>query len=198
MNMTDTRRVDIKVLDEVPENLIAQVDRLLEENDSNNRIKNEESLGAWSKERFPNQKDRYKYVVAIIDQEVVGTTIIFKRTLQYKGKPIILGGLGAVGVRKEYRGKGIGTQMLSMARKTLNDSDADIAFLGTDIQDPQMLKIYGRIGFVPLNRPFAYIGKSGKRYEDLTAGMIAPIHSQELFNQILKDTEPFYIGLGTW
>jgi hypothetical protein len=61
-----------------------------------------------------------------------------------------------------------------------------------------MQKIYGRIGFVPLNKAFTYTGKSGQHYEDKTAGMIAPIHSDELYHQILKDPEPFYIGIGTW
>lgn len=190
--------LSIKVFEVIPDSLIYQVDRLLAENESNNRILNEELLSMWSKERFINQKDRYKYIVAMINQTVVGIIIVFKRTLPYKGKNIILGGLGGVGVQKEYRGRGIGTKMLAAAKKTLELSDCDVAFLGTDIQDPQMLKIYGRIGFVPLNRAFSYTGKSGEVYEDRTAGMIAPIHSQDLFNQILKEPRPFFIGVGTW
>jgi ribosomal protein S18 acetylase RimI-like enzyme len=170
----------------------------LEENGSNNRIKDETASNEWSKERFVNKNDRFKYIVAIIDNKVVGIIILWKRAIQYHEKPIVVGGLGAVGVQKEYRGRGIATNMLTLARETINLSDCDVIFLGTDIHDPQMLKIYGRIGFVPLNKAFAYTGRSGKRYEDAESGMIAPIHSQELFNEILEDTEPFDIGIGTW
>jgi ribosomal protein S18 acetylase RimI-like enzyme len=191
------QKVDIKVFDVIPDNLVNQVDQLLEENESNNRIENEESLDEWSKERFDNKKDRFKYIVAITNQRVVGIIILWKRTIQYHGKPIVIGGLGGVGVQKEHRGKGIVTNMLTLARETLDLSECDVAFLGTDIRDPQMLKIYGRIGFVPLNKAFTYIGKSGERYEDTTAGMIAPIHSQELFSEILKDKAPLNIGIGT-
>jgi ribosomal protein S18 acetylase RimI-like enzyme len=196
--MQNSEQIDIRVFDVISDDLISQVDQLLEQNGSNNRIKNEETLSAWSKERFDNRKDRFKYIVAITNQLVVGIIILWKRTIQYHGKPIVIGGMGGVGVQKEYRGKGIATNMLTLARETLDLSDCDVAFLGTDIHDPQMLKIYGRIGFVPLNKAFTYTGKSGERHEDPTAGMIAPIHSQELYNEILKDTEAFHIGTGTW
>jgi len=196
--MQKSEAVEIKVFDMVPDILIAQVDQLLEKNGSNNRIKNEVSLSAWSKERFINKNDRFKYIVALIYNKVVGIIILWKRTIQYYGKPIIVGGLGGVGVQKEYRGRGIATSMLTHAKQTLDFSDSDVAFLGTDINDPQMLKIYGRIGFVPLKKAFTYIGKSGKHYKDPTAGMIAPIHSQKLYKEILKGVEPFHIGIGTW
>jgi ribosomal protein S18 acetylase RimI-like enzyme len=118
--------------------------------------------------------------------------------IDHYGKQIVVGGLGGVGVQKEFRGRGISTQMLAKAREILDQSDCDIAFLGTDLNDPQMLKIYGRIGFVPLNKAFRYVGRSGKLYEDKESGMIAPIHSQKLFEEILKSKEPFNIGVGTW
>jgi ribosomal protein S18 acetylase RimI-like enzyme len=188
----------IKVFDIIPVNLVVQVDLLLEENGSNNRIRNEESLSVWSKERFVNNKDRFKYILALADNKVVGIIILWKRTVQYKGKSIVVGGLGGVGVQKEYRGKGIATKMLTLARETLDRSECEVAFLGTDTQDPQMLKIYGRVGFVPMKKAFSYTGKSGEHYEDKTAGMIAPIHSLKLFNEILGDQTPFDIGTGTW
>jgi ribosomal protein S18 acetylase RimI-like enzyme len=191
-------QIDIQVYDIIPDSLVDQVDLLLEENGSNNRIKNEASLSAWSIERFDNKKDRFKYIVAVTSQQVVGIIILWKRRIQYHGKPIIVGGLGGVGVQNKYRGKGIATNMLSLARKTLDLSNCDVAFLGTDVSDPQMLKIYGRIGFVPLNKVFAYTGKSGELYKDPTAGMIAPIHSQELCNEIIKDKALLNIGMGTW
>jgi ribosomal protein S18 acetylase RimI-like enzyme len=191
-------QVDIQVVDVIPDNLVSQVDQLLEENGSNNRIGNEESLNAWSKERFNNRKDRFKYVVATIDDQIIGIIILWKRTTQFNGKQIVVGGIGGVGVQKEQRGKGIATKMLTLARETLDHSKCDVAFLGTDTSDPQMLKIYGRIGFVPLGKAFSYVGRSGKVYEDATSGMIAAIHSVEIRDEILKDKKVFDIGSGTW
>lgn len=196
--MKNLEQVDIKVFNVVPENLATQADQLLRENGSNNRIKDETSPSEWSRERFVNKKDRFKYIIALINAKVVGIIILWKRTIQYHEKPIVVGGLGGVGVQKKHRGKGIATNMLTLARETLNRSDCDIAFLGTNIDDSQLLKIFARIGFVPLKKTFSYIGRSGKLYKDPTSGMIAPIHSQELYNKILKDTEPFHIGIGTW
>jgi len=196
--MQNSDHIEIKVFDGIPDNLVNQVDRRLEENGSNNRIKTETSSNEWSKERFVNKKDRFKYIIALSRNKVIGIIIVWKRSVQYRSKPIVVGGLGAVGVQKDFRGKGIATKMLTLVRETLDHSDCDIAFLGTDVEDLQMLKIYGRIGFVPLHKAFIYTGRSGKLYEDVDSGMIAPIHSQELFKEILKDAEPFNIGIGTW
>ncbi|OGK44626.1 hypothetical protein A2956_03875 [Candidatus Roizmanbacteria bacterium RIFCSPLOWO2_01_FULL_37_57] len=72
----------------------------------------------------------------------------------------------------------------------------DIAFLDTNI-DSFLGKFYKKYGFVPLNRPYTFLGKSRKRYSD-TDGMIAQITSKALFTEILTDSKPFDIGFGNW
>lgn len=109
----------------------------------------------------------------------------------------MLGGIGGVGTKTEYRGKGIATKMLDLVEGILKDAGCGIGFLDADINDPKLVKIYGRIGYVVLGRDTTFFGKSGKRYTT-PDGMIAPINSQEIFQEVLSDNKPFDIGTGIW
>ncbi len=202
--MEDVKKFDIKVFDLVPDYLIDQVDDLLEDNESNNRINDNRLLSNYSKERYSSKKDRIKYIVTLDKQsfpsdkqKVVGIVIVFKREIRFKDRLIQLGGIGGVGTKMEYRGKGIATNMLKVAKRLLEEVVCDVAYLDTDINDPVMLKLYGKIEFIILGRNHTYLGKSGKRYYE-NDGMIAPIKSQEIFSEIMDDNKPFNIGQGNW
>lgn len=195
--MKDSKLLSFKVFDRISENLIEQVDKLLEADGSNNRIKDTSSLSDYSKEHYCSADDQFKYIVVLNKDEVVGIILFFKREVNFKGQKILLGGIGGVGTKESYRGKGIATKMLSMAHGILKDAGCDIALLDTDLKDQMLVKIYNRIGFTVLGRAFTYLGKSGKRYfwDD---GMIAPINSRQVFEEVLEDSEPFDIGRGAW
>ncbi|HSW48459.1 MAG TPA: GNAT family N-acetyltransferase [Candidatus Saccharimonadales bacterium] len=190
-------KIEIKILQTIPDSLVSQVDQLLKDNESNNRIQDETTLSGYSKERFDNKNDRWKYIVAINGEEVIGIIIIFKREIENNNKKISLGGLGGVGTKKEYRGMGIASGMLREASNILNKSGCDIAYLDTDINDLVLLKIYGKLGFVKLNKTHTYLGKSGKKYS-ANDGMIAPIGSKEVFDEILSDKNPFNLCGSNW
>lgn len=195
MNISD--RFDIHIFDSIPDHLVQDVDQLLEANESNNRIRDERHLSDYSKERFDNKKDRMKYIVTLDHQKVVGIIILLKREITFHGKRIVLGGIGGVGTKNEYRRQGIATAMLHRAKEQLEKAQCEIAFLCTDIHDPVMLKLYGSIGFVSLNRTHTYVGRSGKNYIADDA-MIAPMHSQATCKEVLEDNRPFDIGMSTW
>ncbi|HUQ84860.1 MAG TPA: GNAT family N-acetyltransferase [Candidatus Limnocylindrales bacterium] len=192
-----SKNFELKVFDSIPEKFVDQVDKLLENNESNNRINDQNTLSEYSKENFNNQKDRINYIAAFTVKEVIGIVIVFKRKIEFKDKKIILGGLGGVGTKKEYRGRGIASSMLKLAQKILRESDSDVAYLDTDIKDPVMLKMYGRLGFELLNRSHTYKGKSGKKYF-ANNGMIAPINSLDIFNEIMNEDKPFDLGGSNW
>ncbi|HSW88200.1 MAG TPA: GNAT family N-acetyltransferase [Candidatus Saccharimonadales bacterium] len=192
-----SNNLDIRVFDSVPKKFAEQVDLLLEDIGSNNRIVDESTLSDYSKEMFANKKDRFKYIVAFNGEEVIGIVIVFKREIEFHGKKIILGGLGGVGTKKEYRGRGIASEMLRKSDIVLKKAVCDVAYLGTDINDPLLLKLYAKFGFVLLNRAYSYLGKSGKKYFE-NDSLIAPINSQEIFNEVLADKKPFYIGESNW
>lgn len=188
---------DFKVFDEIPEKLVEQVDRLLEADESNNRIKDTSTLSEYSKEHYCSAKDRFKYIVVLNSDQVVGIILFFKREIDFKGRKILVGGIGGVGTKTEYRGQGIATKMLSMVNRTLKEAGCVVGFLDTDFDNSMLIKIYSRIGFTALGRAFTYLGKSGKRHFS-NEGMIAPINSQQIYDEVLKDKGPFDIGRGAW
>jgi predicted acetyltransferase len=185
---------EIKTFDKVPEELEEKVTKL--------------SLASFKRSEDPaereNHNDRYcsehdvfKVLLAMKNNEVLGRIMLFKRIVPYNGKTIVLGGIGGVCTDEKYRRQGIATTMLREGMTILKEQNCDIAYLCTDIYNPSRIKLYGQFGFVLLNKPHTYLGKSGKRYVD-TDGMIAPIHSEPIFKQIVETKEPFDIGKGNW
>lgn len=195
--MNDLQGIDIKVFDSVPEQYVTQVDALLEEVQSNHRVRNENSLSEESKEMYDSKKDAFKYIIAFDQDIVAGLIILFKRGIIFKGKRLILGGFGGVGTKTEYRKRGIGSKMVGLARKVLEESSCDVAHIDVDMDNPSLLRLYGSIGFIPLGRPFTFLGKSGKKYS-ANNGMIAPILSKELFEEIINEDNSFDICGGNW
>jgi ribosomal protein S18 acetylase RimI-like enzyme len=153
-----------------------------------------------NEDRFCSDDDVVRYVLALdvgdVD-EVVGLTLAYRRVVQLAGRSVVLGGLGRVAVRPNHRRQGIATRLTRRAIQELASVGCDVAYLCTDVHDPGMLELYGRTGFVPLGRPHTYLGASGRRYVD-DDGMIAPVGSREVFEEILRQAEPFDIGQGNW
>jgi len=85
--------------------------------------------------------------------------------------------------------------MLKEAVKTLKEWECDVAYLCANIKESGDL--YSKAGFVPLNRPYTYYGQSGKSYEGIN-GMIAPIKSPGIFEEILRSEEKLHLGPGNW
>lgn len=148
-------------------------------------------------DKFCSRKDKFLYLFAILDGTVIGQLVLLKRDIIYKGNKLLLGGIGGVGVTEEKRRMGVATKLLKEALGELKKVKCDIAYLCYDTKNPNLIKLYGQMGFVPLGKPHTYLGESGKRYFD-SDGMIAPVNSLDLFHMILADKEPFDIGRGNW
>ena len=65
------------------------------------------------------------------------------------------------------------------------------------LENPGLTELYARAGFRRLEYGYTYVGASGRRYLDHD-GMIAPLLSRQLFAAILRQPEPFDIGVGNW
>ena len=72
-----------------------------------------------------------------------------------------------------------------------------VAYICADAHSLKALEFYESFGFKRLLQNHTYLGKSGKRYVD-TDGLLAPVTSRKLFNQILATPTPFDIGKGNW
>lgn len=154
-----------------------------------------EEQKAESNEKFTFKEDIFKYVIAFLGEKPVGYIRLFRRNINLKGRKVVLGGIGGVCTDPQEQRKGIATKMLQVAVKKLKKANCDIAYLCTNI--PKLENLYGQVGFVPLSRPYTFVGKSGKKHID-DDGMIAPINSQKTFQEILEDTDPFDLEGMNW
>ena len=147
-------------------------------------------------EKFCSDGDAKKWILVFKDKDLVGMAVLFGREIMYKDRAVVLGGIGKVRVREDWRQKGVAKKMMSEVMGQLADMQYDIAFLGTDINS-FLADFYRKYGFVSLNRPYSFSGKSGRRYEE-NDGMLAPIRSKEIFQEIMNSSEPLDIGRGKW
>jgi len=136
-------------------------------------------------------------VLALENDRVIGRAKVIKRDITYKGVKIILGGLGGICTLPEKRRKGIASSVVRIAFEELKNQGCDIAYLCTDLTDPQKVRMYCNVGFVPLGRSHQYRGQSEKIYIENDA-MIASVNSKVRFDLIMKGPEILDIGYGNW
>lgn len=134
-------------------------------------------------------------ILAFEGDQIIGRIMLHERTIKFRDKDIAMGGIGGVCTHRNKRNQGIATQMLERAMKILKEWDCDIAYLCAEIDKTGSL--YGRVGFVPLNKPYTFYGRSGSLYEHKN-GMIAPLNSREIFDDVLHTKEKLHLGKGNW
>ncbi len=154
----------------------------------------------WTQADLEYQDDKYGrlpfgYVIGYQNERMIGVINLLKRKIKFKQSEILLGGIGGVCTHAKFRHQGIASQLLQQAMKALKKAGCDIVFLCTDL-DPSST-LYTRLGFVPLGRPYKATGASGKIYTD-NDGLIAPVNSQEIFNQVLQDSQIFDLQGQNW
>lgn len=148
-------------------------------------------------DKFDSPIEDFLHILAVEDHQVICTLSLVKRILSWNGERIALGGIGGVVTRKDRRQRGLASTLLGLAMKQLHKAGCDIAYLCTDVKDPIKRGLYERVGFVIPSQGHTYLGKSGKRYTD-TDGMLAPVRSRRIFENVLRDKQPFDIGVGNW
>ena len=148
-------------------------------------------------DRFCSERDIIVQLLALAGDAVIGATSVFQRTILPHDQPVRLGGLGGVCTATAWRRRGVAAALVQRAMAKLRAANCDLAYLCTDVESEWARRLYGRAGFVPLGRPYTYHGKSGKLYTDHD-GMIAPLASPQLFQQVLADTAPLHLGAGNW
>jgi predicted N-acetyltransferase YhbS len=152
---------------------------------------------AEHRDRFCNMHDSIKWIVALDGDEVVGLTIVYRRTIRFAGWPMTLGGLGDVCVDPRYRRRGIALRLVGAALDELKWAGCDVAYLCARLDKPGLTELYSQAGFVRLRHGHTFLGASGQRYID-DDGMVAPVLSQKFFEAIMVQPEPFDIGQGNW
>lgn len=148
-------------------------------------------------DKFCSDADRFKYLMALTNGQVVAGLWLYKRTIKLQGKHCLLGGVGGVWTGPEHRHQGIATHLLSMGLEVLRDESCGFAFLCTDVTNPHRLKLYHDAGFHLLEHAYTFQGKSGQRYEDID-GMLAPLIDPEMSSLILEGQVKLDLGMGNW
>lgn len=184
--------MEAKFFPELTDDLARNVDQFIADNFYAEGEKTPELLEE-EEEKFYSQPKAW--LLAFEKDRIIGTTALHHRKIQFHNKAIVLGGIGRVCVRKDQRRQGTAAQMLKEAVKTLKEWGCDVAYLCANIKESGAL--YSQAGFLPLNRPYTYYGQSGKLYEGIN-GMIAPINSPGIFEEILRSEEKLHLGPGNW
>ena len=165
----------------------------------------DESFGISSgadPQRVLNSKDTHysnpvEYILVFNKTELVGIQMLFLRKVIFENQNILIGGLGGLCVKKEFREKGIAKQLLAIAMSEMQKLSCDVSILFTNIKNPRYLKLYGAYGFKVLNREYSFMSKSGKICTGKSA-MIAPINSSKKYDLIVNSNKILNIGAGEW
>jgi predicted N-acetyltransferase YhbS len=184
--------MEIEFFPKLSASLAKKVNQFVLENFYTEEERIPENLAAVE-ERFCSQPKAW--LLAIERDQIFGTILLHKRKVMFSSREVVLGGVGSVCTRTDRRNQGIATSMLKEAVKILKGWECDIAYLCANIEDTGSL--YGQVGFVPLNKPYTYHGRSGKMYEGYK-GMIAPLNSSIIFEEVLGSEHKLHLGQGNW
>ncbi len=184
--------MEIEFFPELPANLAESVDRFVLDNFYTKEERTPENLTA-EEERFCSQPKAWLLVFE--GDQIIGGIKLYRRKVMFNKREVILGGVGSVCTRIDKRNQGIATSMLKEAMKILKKWECDIAYLCANIEETGSL--YGQVGFVPLNKPYTCYGRSGKLHEGHN-GMIAPLNSPSIFDEVLNSKHKLHLGKGNW
>lgn len=182
----------IHVFSQLPKDLSGRLEIFGRENFYAQDQRTTEYLAKEQEKFFSHPK---AWILVFERDQIIGRILLHKRIIHFQKKDIALGGIGGVCTRRDKRNQGIATKMLERGIEILKRWDCDIAYLCAEIEKTGSL--YGRAGFVPLNRPYTFYGRSGSLHEQ-NNGMIAPVNSGEIFKEVLHSEEKLHLGKGNW
>ena len=139
----------------------------------------------------------YAHVLALERGSVIGVARLFSRCIVFDGELVFVGGFGSVTTRKNRRRLGVASALLQRGMEDFRLRLFDLAFLNSDVHNLTFVRLYGRVGFVALDKPYSCIGKSGRKYVSYD-GMIAPVTSLGIYKRVLSSKSVLDIAFGSW
>ena len=136
------------------------------------------------------------HVLAYSDKKIVGYVGIYKRIVPHQDREMVLGGIGGLMVVPEFRKQGLGKAIALRGLDKLKEMKVDLAFLSVDTNKTTD-QFYKKIGFIDLPQHFSWTNSRGEIKSD-DGGMIAPMGSRELFEEVFNSNEVLYVGKGYW
>ncbi|MFA7300753.1 MAG: GNAT family N-acetyltransferase [Candidatus Shapirobacteria bacterium] len=150
----------------------------------------------WDEPLDVNNQDNFDiprlWIVGYRNNRIVGLFLIYDREIIFENQKIKMAGLGGVVTRVDCRRTGVMSQILQkFFTQFLPKYKFDIGLLCTDIK--KIGKLFGRVGFVPLNRSYFFIDKNGVEKEE-TGGMIMNLNTKKLGSKILGSKAKLFVG----
>lgn len=146
-------------------------------------------------DRYSSAADTIGYTLAYSGTVLVGAVQLFERVLPFGGRTVRLGGLGGVATDPDWRGQGIAAATTAAAMAELRRAGSEVAYLCALPEVGQ--RLYRKVGFVPLGRPYTYRGASGTQYTDHN-GWLAPLNDPALFAALLADMATLDLAGSNW
>lgn len=116
------------------------------------------------------------------------------REIEYRGRKVMLGGIGGVCTCEDMRRKGYSTRVCTAALDYLHQAGCDVVFLSTSEMGRTL---YEKLGFQAMPAGFSWENIHGQ-VKTGTDGMLAPLCSPELADEIVHGDTILHVGKGYW
>lgn len=137
----------IKIIKKLDEYLFEQMERLNQNStDFCYREKTSQEIEEHQ-DKFCSADEIMYWVLAMEDEQIIGRLAVFKREIVLEGKQVTLGGIGKVKVRDVKRRQGVATRLLQEAMPLFKQTNCDLVYLCTNINNPILVRFYGKYGF---------------------------------------------------
>ncbi len=137
-------------------------------------------------------------ICAFSGHHLIGQLQLHRRTIQFDGKSIVIGGAVGACVLKNKRRTGIAHQLMKIGLEELRKMGCDVASLTVDLDaGKHALGLYTKLGFQVMDRKISFEDVRGKIRFD-TGSMFIPLCSSHLFQHIMTNTKTFHFGKGYW
>ncbi len=153
---------------------------------------NKESLFEYIHSIIERYNLKPEYWIHVYDNEVlIARSLIFIRDILSDGDNLKLGGFGGLATKREYRRKGIASELIKISENVLIDNKCDFCMFAplTD----ELTRFYMKRGYTILNRSYTYEGRSRNKYI-LDKALIKPLNQSEKVSNFINSKAPFDIG----
>jgi predicted acetyltransferase len=132
------------------------------------------------------------WVVGYVGGKIAGLLLVFTRDITFDELNIKMAGIGGVVTAVDRRRMGVMSKILEETMKVvLPKYKLDIALLCTDIE--KLGGLYGKVGFVPIGRPYYFIDKNGIEKEEKD-GMMASLGDEKMMERIIRSQSKIFVG----
>lgn len=142
------------------------------------------SLFTWSShlKKYLYYSSRPKWRLMLWeDNRLVGSVSVVKRRVSFAGQSLIIGGVGNLGVKREFQNKGYARFLLKRAKELIKKEEINLGllFCGED-----RTRLYKKVGYERMEKYATYY--SGSKLKKERVAMFLPIHLTRKQTSCLK------------